>query len=136
MSRNLRNQSQPAPIIQHQEFTPNNSLDGPASDPTIAAIVSAMQAISTQMAELTRESNERRQRSPSLTSTPHRTGRAPTPPPPPPTTVPAPVIPAIPLTPLEKYEKMRKVWAGLQQDLIEPKCKASIRDRDFKTISM
>ncbi|CAK9297015.1 unnamed protein product [Gordionus sp. m RMFG-2023] len=75
MVRPPRNLSQPnLPIIAHQELTPNNSLEGRASDPTIAAIVTAMQSISTQMAELTRESrSNRRDRSPSPhTSTPRR----------------------------------------------------------------
>ncbi|CAK9294950.1 unnamed protein product [Gordionus sp. m RMFG-2023] len=101
-----RNQSQPAPFfIPHQELTPNNSLEGPASDPTIAAIVTAMQAITTQMAELTRESKAKRIRSPSPhTSTPRRQdGRAPTPPPPAPATIVTPAVPIVPLTPLEKY---------------------------------
>ncbi|CAK9299419.1 unnamed protein product [Gordionus sp. m RMFG-2023] len=120
MTRNNppRNQSQPAPFIQHHELTPNNSLEGTPSDPTISAIITAMQAISTQMAELSRERNERKLGSPSPhTSTPLRQGRALIPPPPPPATAAVPVTPIVPLTPLEKYEKMRKVWAGLQQDL-------------------
>ncbi|CAK9297014.1 unnamed protein product [Gordionus sp. m RMFG-2023] len=89
-----------------------------------------MQAISTQMAELTRESrSNRRDRSPSPhTSTPRRReSRAPTPPPP--VIAPAPIVSLIPLSPAEKHDKLGKVWARLQQELLEPKCKANVRDR-------
>ncbi|CAK9299431.1 unnamed protein product [Gordionus sp. m RMFG-2023] len=133
MVRPPRNLSQPnLPIIPHQELTLNNSLEGPASDPTIAAIVTAMQATSPQMVELTRDSrSNRRDRSPSphTSTTRSRESRTPTPPPPPPVIAPAPIVPLIPLTPAEKHDKLGKVWAGLQQDLLEPKCKASVRDR-------
>ncbi|CAK9299526.1 unnamed protein product [Gordionus sp. m RMFG-2023] len=69
--------------------------------------------------------NRDRTPSPRHTSTPRNretsTSRPPIAPPPP------PLEP--PLTSAEAHERLTKVWAGLQQDLLEPKCNTNDLDR-------
>ncbi|CAK9294303.1 unnamed protein product [Gordionus sp. m RMFG-2023] len=120
--------SQPPPNL----LMPDNSLNLPTDGTT--AIALAIQQISQQMETMsTRMLNletSGRRRSPSArsnyTSTPFldqisRRSRPPSP-------TPVPAIKA-PLTPEERVAKLTRVWTGVSTDLLEPRCKASERDR-------
>ncbi|CAK9290066.1 unnamed protein product [Gordionus sp. m RMFG-2023] len=124
-------------------LTPDNSMDTVPVDPSTRAIIMAMNAISDRMAALSTQVNEDRQRqrtpSPRHMSTPRergpgvlgtQTSEALLPlatPSAPPIAHPVPLEP--PATSAEAYDRLMKVWAGLQQDLLEPRCKANDRDR-------
>ncbi|CAK9294154.1 unnamed protein product [Gordionus sp. m RMFG-2023] len=113
-------------------LTPDNSMDTVPVDPSTRAIILAMNVISDRMAALSTQVNQdlQRQRTPSPrhTSTPRErpplvTGTQTEEAPPPPAmqgTLP-PVYLEPPATSAEAYDRLMKVWAGLQQDLLEPR---------------
>ncbi|CAK9297881.1 unnamed protein product [Gordionus sp. m RMFG-2023] len=109
------------------EITPNNSLEVPPCDSGLAAMMSAMQAISAQMVALSSRVDKTKQRyrsssaHRSATSTQRgRDSRTPKPSPP-------PRVPPALLNAEERYAKLTKVQAGLNQDLAEPRYKTRSR---------
>ncbi|CAK9301536.1 unnamed protein product [Gordionus sp. m RMFG-2023] len=116
-------------------LTPDNSLSINPPDNTasltqaILAISQQMQNMSTRMQAMEQAHRERSPSRSNMTSTPYvpPRSRLPSPAPAPPILPPRP--PPIPLTIEEKVAKLQRNWAGVCTDLLEPRCKASERDR-------